>query len=137
MGWSRLPKYAPVDPDSPSAWGSCDRCGFLWPLKDLQWQYEYRGSSIPQNTRILVCPHHLDPPNVQFAPYILPPDPPPIFNARPENYALDEDSWLATGTGLEGDALTTQDGKIITTNIPNPADRADASDVTTDVEQDD
>jgi hypothetical protein len=50
-------------------------------------------------------------------PYILPPDPVPVFNARPEPYTLDEASWLLT---QDGSILTTQDGRPIGTAIPNP-----------------
>lgn len=57
---------------------------------------------------------------------MLPPDPPPIFNARPEPYALDEDSYLSTAGSsiftLDGDTLVTADGDPITPNEPNPAD---------------
>jgi hypothetical protein len=50
-------------------------------------------------------------------PYILPPDPVPVFNARPEPLTIDQGSWLTT---QDGSVLTTQDGGLIGTAIPNP-----------------
>lgn len=87
----------------------------------LQWQYAYQGSTMPQNTRMLKCPKHLDPLNPQDMPYILAPDPMPVFNARPEPYALDESSWLTT---QDDETITTQDDDAILANIPNPDDNA-------------
>lgn len=124
MSFRWRPKNAEVDPDNPRAWGVCDRCGMTWNLDQLQWQYAYQGSTQPQNTRFLVCPSHLDPLNPQDMPVILPPDPVPVYNARPEPYALDETSWLTTE---DGDILTTQDDDPFVTAIPNPSDAANTS----------
>lgn len=117
MAYRWHPKNAEVDPDNPKAWGSCDRCGMIWQLDQLTWQYAYQGSSFPINTNFLVCPKHLDPLNPQDMPYVLPPDPPPVYNARPEPYLLDEASYLTT---QDGSILTTQDGTYLGTAIPNP-----------------
>lgn len=125
MAYRWHPKNAEVDPDNPKAWGSCDRCGMIWQLDQLTWQYAYQGSSFPINTNFLVCPKHLDPLNPQDMPYILPPDPPPVFNARPEPYMLDETSWLST---QDGDVILTQSGQSLITPIPNPSDAPAFSD---------
>ena len=122
MAYRWHPKNAEVDPDSPRAWGTCDRCGMIWQLDQLQWQMAYQGSQTPQNTRFLVCPKHLDPLNEQDSPNLLSPDPLPVFNSRPEPYTLDEASWLST---QDGDRITTQDGELFTVAIPNP--QSDAS----------
>ena len=126
MGWSKNPKYAEVDPENPAMWMTCDRCGRIWNSFNMAFQFDYRGSSMLQNLRILCCPTCLDVPQPQLAPYVLPPDPPPIFNARPEPYALDEDSYLSTAGSsifsLDGDTLVTDGGDPITPNEPNPAD---------------
>lgn len=124
MAYRWHPKNAEVDGDSPRAWGQCARCGMLWNLHNLQFQYAYQGSSMPQNTNQLVCPKHLDPLNPQDMPYILPPDPVPVFNARPETYTLDETSWLST---QDDDIITTQDGELFITAIPNPSNAANTS----------
>jgi hypothetical protein len=52
---------------------------------------DWRGTSI-ENLRILVCETCLDVPQRQLGAIILPVDPPSIRNARPENYAIDEES---------------------------------------------
>lgn len=125
MAYRWHPKNAEVDPDNPRAWGTCDRCGFVFQLHRLQFQYAYQGSSIPISTNFLVCDTGcLDPLNPQDLPYILPPDPMPVFNARPEPYALDETSWLST---QDGDVLETQDNEPIITNIENPASDANTA----------
>ena len=121
MAYRWHPKNADVDPDNPRAWGTCDRCGFQYNLHKLQWQMDYMGSTQLQSTGFLVCDRCLDVPNPQDMPYILSPDPVPIFNARPEPYTIDEGSWLTTE---DGSILTTQDGEAIGTAIPNPDNNA-------------
>jgi hypothetical protein len=96
----------------------------VWPRHQLQWQYAYQGSTMPQNTRFLVCPKHLDPLNKQDTPNILPPDPVPILNSRPGVYTIDEFSGLGTE---DGEIITTQDGIPITPQIPNPTDAANTT----------
>lgn len=117
MAYRWHPKNAEVDPENPRAWATCDRCGFVYNHHKLRWQYAYMGSFQPMNTRMLVCPSCEDQLNPQDTPNILPPDPIPVLNARPEPYVLDESSWLGTP---EGDTLVTQDGETFITPIPNP-----------------
>lgn len=78
-----------INPNSPEAMGVCDRCGFWFSHRDLAFQYDYRGMEL-KNTQRLVCHPCYDKPNEQLKPRIIPPDPPPIMNARPENFAVDE-----------------------------------------------
>lgn len=86
----RHPRRAQVDPSHPQAWGSSDRDGMVGNLANLRFQHEWRGPRII-NTRILVHEDELDIPQRQLgAPAILGPDPVPVANARPENYAIDE-----------------------------------------------
>lgn len=127
MSYRWRPKNAVVDPDNPRAWGQCDRCGMIWPQHTLQWQYAYMGSTMPQNTRMLVCSKHVDPLNIQDAAYILPPDPPPVLNARAGASDFNEGSWLVTD---DQEILTTQDGSYIGTGIPSPDDAANDSQIT-------
>lgn len=89
-------------------------------MNRMVYQYNYRGSSTPQNTRILTCgrPSCLDSLNPQDAPFVLPPDPLPILNARPESYYVDETNWLTTD---DGSVLTTDDGTQFITSNPNPS----------------
>ena len=75
---------ARVDPQNPEAFAVCDRCGFRRNHVDLTWQYQYRGNALT-NIRVLVCADKcLDVPHEFERPIILPPDPLPIKDPRPE-----------------------------------------------------
>jgi len=78
---------ARIDARRPVALAVCDRCQFLFNHSDLQWQMEWRGPKL-QNIRLLVCQSCYDTPQEQLRTIILPPDPVPIANPRPENYVL-------------------------------------------------
>ena len=85
-----LPKYARVDPQNPEGWAQCDRCGFWRNRSDLSWQYEWGGMSL-YSKGILVCVDRCyDIPQEQFRTIILPPDPPPIVNARVPDFDYEE-----------------------------------------------
>jgi hypothetical protein len=83
MAWTRY-THASVSADTPRALGTCDRCGFVYNRDRLAWQLDWRGPRM-QNLRILVCPTCMDAPqqNGQRV-IILPPDPVPIMNPRPD-----------------------------------------------------
>ena len=81
--------HARVDADNPRAWATCDRCGFNYNLMALNWQYDWRGAALG-NLHLLVCDKCLDEPSPWLRTIVLPPDPPPLINARPEPYAIDE-----------------------------------------------
>jgi hypothetical protein len=83
---------AAVDPANPAAWGTCDRCGFNYNLKNLAWQFDWAGT-VMINKGLLVCDHCLDAPSPWSRTIVLPPDPQPIINARPEPYLVDETDW--------------------------------------------
>jgi hypothetical protein len=85
------PRRAAVDATSPRAWGTSDRDGFINNLENMSWQFDWAGTSLV-NKHILVAECELDTPQRQLGAIILPPDPPPIMNARPEPYAIDEES---------------------------------------------
>ena len=70
---------AQTDPTRPAAYGVCDRCGFLYNLRDLSWQFDYAGIGL-LNYRILVCEPCYDTPQQQKRPVILPADPLPVAN---------------------------------------------------------
>lgn len=72
----------------PRAIATCDRCGFRYNHDQLQWQLQWTGPHL-QNLRILVCKSCLDVPQEQLRTIILPPDPVPIENPRPEQYVSD------------------------------------------------
>lgn len=86
------PKYARVNPRNPEAWARCDRCSFWYQSKDLAFQYEWSGTHL-YSTGALVCTtgnRCYDKPFEQLRTIILPPDPPPVVNARTEYFAYDE-----------------------------------------------
>lgn len=87
-------------------------------MNRMAFQYDYLGGSVPQNLGLLVCETCTDALNFQQKLLILPPDPAPIFNTRPEPYAVDETNWLTTE---DGDIIDTQDGEQFIQSIPNPA----------------
>lgn len=93
----RVHGRAIADQTNPSAWGVCDRCGFLFQHKSLSFQYQWRGTKL-QNIHQLVCDNGcLDKPQEQLRVIIIPPDPIPIMNARPEAYVQDDNPMSALG----------------------------------------
>lgn len=91
-----LPKYARVDTLNPEAFAQCDRCGFWFNRSDLVFQIEWAGNSL-YSTGVLVCttgPHCFDKPQEQFRTIILPPDPPPIVNARVPDFDYEEQTTI-------------------------------------------
>lgn len=95
MSWRPHPKGADTNPESPRCWGTCDSCGMIYNLEKFSWQRQWSGMQLI-NLRYLVCDECYDIPNEQFRTIILPPDPPPVFNTRPEPYTIDETDWRVT-----------------------------------------
>ena len=85
-----------VNAERPRARGVCDRCGQHWQHSKLIWQYQWVGPRL-QNLRFLVCPPCYDKPQPNIRTIVIPPDPVPIMNARPENYAVDDNPLSAIG----------------------------------------
>ena len=84
------PRRARVDPTDPASWARSDRNGFVGNLRDMRWGMEWRGPRIV-NTRMLMHEDEIDVPQRQLgSPALLGPDPVPVKNARPEQYAIDE-----------------------------------------------
>lgn len=83
------PRKARTDASSPRAWATSDRSGFVGNHENMVFQFQWRGVELV-NTRILVYEDELDVPQRQLGTVILPPDPPSIMNARPEQYYIDE-----------------------------------------------
>ena len=105
MGYASQAGRARTSSVSPRAHGICDRCGFRVNFEDLRWQFDWRGASL-QNLRILVCHRCEDVPQEQLRAIVLPPDPQPIINARPELYAEDSTDYMTEVTGSKVDART-------------------------------
>jgi hypothetical protein len=114
---------ASVDAENPRAFGRCDRCGFIYNLGSLRFQFDFRGPRLT-NLRFLVCQTCYDKPQPQLKPIILTEDPVPVANPRPEdyNYANTNDIFAETPsttyqqTGIpvpQGSDLITEDDKQI------------------------
>ncbi len=85
-----------VNPEAPRARGVCDRCGQMWQHSKLTWQFQWVGPRL-QNLRFLVCPECYDKPQPNIRTIVIPADPIPIMNARPENYVSDDNPLSAIG----------------------------------------
>lgn len=84
-------KYASVSTTNPEAFAVCDRCGFWRNRSDLVFQTAWAGQHL-YNIQVLVCKERcFDTPNEQLRTIVLPPDPPPIVNARPPNFTYEEE----------------------------------------------
>lgn len=105
MAW-RPHGRASVNPASPRAFGICDRCGFWSNLCTFTWQHQWAGNML-QNLRILVCSQCLDVPQQQLRSIILPADPQPVFNSRPEFFDAAQNDYRVT---KDGGFRVTQDG---------------------------
>lgn len=102
------PRSADVDPDNLSAWSTSDRNGFITNHRKMRWQWDWNGPQLI-NKRILVDQDELDIPQEQLRSIVIPPDPNPLMNARPEPYTIDETDFRTTSGG---DIRETQDGSL-------------------------
>jgi len=99
-----------VNPSHPRALGTCDFCGRIFNHEKLRWNFQWVGPKL-QNQRFLVCNDCWDVPQEQLRTIVLPPDPEPIFNARPENYVSDNNPL--SGIGASPNWLNQQYGSFI------------------------
>lgn len=86
MAW-RFTGRAKVDANYPQAFGVCDRCGFWYNLVNLNYQHAWRGERL-MNIRLRVCSRCMDRPAAFLRPLILPPDPVPVADPRPQNFSV-------------------------------------------------
>lgn len=89
MGYASQAGRARTSSKNPQAHAICDRCAFRYNLVDLQWQYDWAGASLV-NKRILVCKPCYDTPQSQLRAIVIPADPVPVINPRPEPFMWDE-----------------------------------------------
>lgn len=75
-------------------------------LHKLNYQYQYAGADLI-NLRIRVCDICMDVPSQFLRTIIIPPDPVPVFDSRPENYVFDEIDYRVTE---ESDQRVTEAG---------------------------
>ena len=86
------PARARVNPRWPEAWATSDRSGFVGNHRDLKNQVQWAGFELVTLNE-LVYDFEYDTPQRQLGALILPPDPPPIDNARPEAYYIEEQTF--------------------------------------------
>lgn len=96
MGSTSKYGRATINPNAPEALGICDRCGFLYNLRNLYFQWDWSGTGMT-NRQVRVCRGAgtnmcYDRPQPQLRAIILGPDPLPARNPRPEPYEVDEKS---------------------------------------------
>lgn len=70
----------------PEATAICQRCGAMYNLVDLQWQWDWQRGPRLRNLRVQVCRSCLDVPQENGRTIVLPPDPIPKLYPLPENY---------------------------------------------------
>lgn len=97
--WHRQGR-ARISASSPRALASCQRCGFIYNLIDLRFQMEWQGTQL-QNLQYLVCDDCYDIPQQQLRTILIPPDPVPVMNPRPEPYSSEVPTYLSTEDSLD------------------------------------
>ncbi len=102
MPW-RFFGHAKADPSHPEAAGICDSCNFTYQLKDLKFQYEWRGQNL-QNVWFKRCPRCLDIPQQQLKAILLPPDPIPVPYPRPNTFPTQMNAGNPAGSWDTADA---------------------------------
>ena len=111
---------ARISASNPESLGRCDRCSFVWNLKELRWQHYWQGPTL-QNTMMLVCRDCLDIPNEQTRTVVMPPDPLPVLNPRIENYAQEIPNFFTTE--VDEDTFISEDGLKFVTEDTLSADQ--------------
>lgn len=122
MGYASIAGRARTSARSPRAHAICDRCGFRYNHDQLNFQMQWAGRTVI-NTQMLVCSHCLDNLQEQLRSIVIPPDPLPIPNPRPQAFEGPETNWRYTSgantvdpvTGIPivgGDRLETQDDAL-------------------------
>lgn len=91
---SRLGR-ARISAKNPQAAAVCDRCGGVYNHVDLSWQFDWAGAGLI-NKRLLVCGHCSDTPQQQLRSIVLPADPTPIMNPRPQDYVTASTDYRTT-----------------------------------------
>lgn len=95
MGYASKLGRAKISSRNPEAAGRCDACGFIYLLSELRPQLQWAGNKLI-NLRQLVCRRCNDIPQTQLRAIVLPADPMPVLNPRPENYRLAEGNFRTT-----------------------------------------
>ena len=131
MAYASQSGRARTSPSSPRAFAVCDRCGMWYNHHRLSWQMDWSGSSLI-NKRLLVCSDCYDTPQQQGRAIIIPADPVPIVQPRPEDFINAETNFRTisgqdttdpvTGLPIPGSTIRTTeaDGPRVTQQTGEP-----------------
>jgi hypothetical protein len=99
----KLSRYGWIDRQNPEASGRCDGGGEIRKLSELKQQMAWVGNKLVW-TGMMKCARHLDRPQEQDRLLVLPADPQPVTNPRPDIDAGFVDSALTypDGTAVVG-----------------------------------
>ncbi len=114
MSYASKAGRARTSAKNPQAKGVCDRCGIWYTLVDLNWQFDWRGTSL-QNLWIRVCDRCTDTPQAQLRAITLPADPVPVWQPRPESFfsaEVDSNQPIGVPTGLDQNAVMPYNGIV-------------------------
>ena len=132
MAYASRAGRARTNARAPSAHAICDRCGFRYNHSDLSFQVDWAGAGTI-NKRLLVCRRCLDKMQPQLRAIILPADPVPIQNPRPQIFSDASTNWRQVSgfnttdptTGIpvpDGDIRSTEnDGLRVTQQTGAPS----------------
>lgn len=109
---------ARISAKAPMALAICQRCGFQYNLRDLQWQWDWQFGPRLRNLDIQVCDTCLDVPQESGRTVILPPDPVPVAFPLPENYAAAGNPLSTLGYNVASNFLP-QPPQVLGGNIGN------------------
>jgi hypothetical protein len=105
VGYASKLGRARINSRNPQAAAICDRCGFVYNHVDLQFQFDWAGATTV-NKQILVCNNCLDTPQQQLRAIVIPADPMPISNPRPQEYRVAEANVRVTTNRYVPDGKT-------------------------------
>lgn len=95
MAYASKSGHATTSSKRPRAFGVCYRCGRWWNRDQLNFQHDWRGTTL-KNLYILVCNDCYDTPQEQLRSIVLPADPVPVYFPSVEQFEADETNYRST-----------------------------------------
>ena len=105
MGYASKLGRAKINSRNPQAAGRCDLCGFIFSRSELRPQLQWAGNKLI-DLKQLVCRRCNDIPQTQLRAIVIPADPTPVLNPRPENYRVASTDYRSTSGQNTVDPLT-------------------------------
>jgi len=105
MGYASRSGRAVCNPEAPRAFGVCDRCGIWHNLFRLNYEHEWQGTQLV-NLKFRVCPTCFTKPNPQLRARLMPQDPIPVRDPRPEQFLQSRFSPAPVSSGYIATELT-------------------------------